>query len=144
VAGLVLVGLVVAGIAAWASSRRKKAADLAWRARARPLITEVQLAKGMLLDAASAADPGHRASVQLEVGTTVDALERLAAEAPDASARNAAGELSEALRGLSFAVEANRLVRDPSHTPTTEELVQADSSVSDRTRQLDAASSSSS
>jgi hypothetical protein len=139
VAVLTAVGLAAVGVAAWLSARRKTAAYAAWRVKASPLTTEARQAKGMLLDPASATDAGHRAAVEREVGTTLGALDRLAAEAPDAPARLAARELSEALRGLSFAVEANRLVRDPSHTPTTEELVQADASVASHTRRLDAA-----
>ena len=50
-----------------------------------------------------------------------------------------AGRTAEALRGLVFALEASRLLRDAAVTPTAEQLIEADAATRERRADVDAA-----
>ncbi len=59
--------------------------------------------------------------------------------APDPQAGTAASSLADGLRGLAFAIEADRLLRHGTSAPTGIQLAQADEARRARTVELDAA-----
>ena len=67
------------------------------------------------------------------------ALERVARSAPDPQAAGMATEAAGALRGLAFAVEADRLLRQGASAPTGVQLAQADEARRARNSELSAA-----
>ena len=66
-------------------------------------------------------------------------LERVARTAPDDTGKAAPVTVASALRGLAFAVEADRLLRRGAAAPTGAQLAQADEAKRARQTELDAA-----
>jgi hypothetical protein len=98
------------------------------------------LARDLALNTGSAPDTAERrAALQRQVDAAAGGLAAVASSAPEEAQRIAASSSADALRGLMFAFEADRLLRDGAHPPTGEQLAQADQAVQDRRAQLDAA-----
>jgi hypothetical protein len=123
----------------WISGRRKKAADQTWRAKARPLVDEAKLARNMIVDPGTATAPERPTTFESQIQGIVGQLDQAASESPSPVSGQAASSVSSAIQGLSFAVEAARLLRDPAHAVTADELQQADTAVQARAEQLDQA-----
>jgi hypothetical protein len=81
----------------------------------------------------------HWRAVRPQVEQAVDALEASSVRAPTAETTSAARNAAEALRGLIFAPEAQRILYEGTQSPTTEQLVAADASIRSRTADVDAA-----
>ncbi|HLN15419.1 MAG TPA: hypothetical protein VK277_01585 [Acidimicrobiales bacterium] len=111
----------------------------AWTARARPVLQEAVLTRSMLVQSGARDEPGQRQSVDSQVDRTVTSLTELATSAPDDASRLAAASSAEAIRGLLFALEAERLLRTGPTAPTGQQLAEADQARRTRAGQLDAA-----
>jgi hypothetical protein len=111
----------------------------AWQLKAAPALEHARSARELLVNDAGDVDTARRASVEQLVVAAADALDRLAASAPNDDDRTAVVATSDALRGLKFAVEAERVLRGAASPPTGEQLQQADQSHRDRTDDLDRA-----
>jgi hypothetical protein len=110
-----------------ANSRRRR--DSVWKESARPAYEQAVLARDLLTgEDPSTEDEVRRQSVKRQVEDAAEALTRAAQSAPDNVARDAASSSAEALRGLGYAYEADRLLRTGIRPPTADELVQADQS----------------
>jgi len=120
VAAIVLVALLL-------RSRSKGAAIETWRKRSLPALTDARLAREALLSASAVADdPELRGAVQVQVDRAATALEEAGRAAPEPGAGGSATTAAGALRGLAFAVEADRLLRHGAAAPTGVQLAQAD------------------
>jgi hypothetical protein len=136
---VVLVLAIVGVILLYRSRTRKSAAD-AWRRRAQPALTDARLAREALLSpSATADDPELRGAVAVQVDRASTALEHAGSTAPDPAAGGAATTAAGALRGLAFAIEADRLLRHGAAAPTGDQLAQADQARRDRDGELQAA-----
>lgn len=136
---LVLV-LAIVGVTLLFLSRNKKAAADAWRRRALPALTDARLAREALLSPSATADDAElRAAVVVQVERASTALEHTGITAPDPSAGGSAATAAGALRGLAFAIEADRLLRHGAGAPTGTQLAQADQARRDRDGELQGA-----
>jgi hypothetical protein len=135
----VALGLIVTAAILWIMRRRKGAADQAWRTNTRPLVAEAALARGLILDPPAPAAADRSDTVDGEIQRIVGQLDGRAREAPIPESGQAAANVSSAIQGLAYAVQAARLVRDPARVVTAEELEQADNAVTVRIQQLDEA-----
>lgn len=121
-------------------SRNKDAAMATWRRRAMPALTDARLAREALLSAsATAEDPELRGAIQVQVDKAATALEQSGQSSPEPGAGGAATTAAGALRGLAFAVEADRLLRNGAAAPTGVQLAQADEARRARDAELQAA-----
>lgn len=84
-------------------------------------------------------DSERREAVRAQIEAAAQALDGLVESAPDDASQNAASSSAGALRGLMFAVEADRLLRSRDKSPTADELAQADEAMRLRGQELDAA-----
>ena len=84
-------------------------------------------------------DPELRGAVAVQVDRASTALERAGSAAPDPAAGGAATTAAGALRGLAFAIEADRLLRHGAGAPTGVQLAQADQARRDRDAELQGA-----
>ncbi len=141
-----LIGLIVALVLAIALvilllvNRNRKSATDAWRRRTLPALTDARLAREALLSPSAIADDAElRGAVSVQVGKASDALEGAATSAPDPAAGGSATTAAGALRGLAFAIEADRLLRHGAGAPTGEQLAQADQARRDRDAELQSA-----
>lgn len=109
-----------------------------WQRSVRPAITAAELARDLVLSQTEHDDAQRRASVAAQVDDAVDGLERAAEGAPDDISRGLAERSADSLRGLAFAVEADRLMRSGGEHPTGEQLAAADQARRQRGAELDA------
>jgi hypothetical protein len=131
--------LVIVLLLMWRSRRR---AESAWRADAARTYDNAVLVRSMLDDEARPGepeDPTHRAMVHDRVEAVAASLDRLAANAPDDSGQQSAANAAESLRGVAFAREAERLLREGPTAPTGDQLATADQTRRARAGELDAA-----
>ncbi len=137
---IVLIAVLVIAIALVAillASRKKKGAESRWRRMVVPALSDAQLARESLQSAnAMSDDPELRASVEAQVERASAALERAVPGAPDPEAGSLATNAATALRGLAFAIEADRLLRHGASAPTGTQLAQADEARRARTVEL--------
>ena len=92
-----------------------------------PALSDAQLARESLLSGnAEAEDEGVRGAVAVQVERAAVALERTVASAPDPEAGSMATTAAASLRGLAFAIEADRLLRHGTSSPSGVQLAQAD------------------
>ncbi len=84
-------------------------------------------------------EPERRDAVRTQIESGAQALDELVKSAPDDASRGAASSSAAALRGLMFAVEADRLLRSREKSPTADELAQADEAKRTRVQELDVA-----
>ena len=133
---VVLIGLVVLLMV----SRSRKAALEGWRRRTRPALSDAELARDALLSPTAVSDDAElRGAVAVQVEKASTALERAGTTAPDPSAGGSATTAAGSLRGLAFAIEADRLLRHGAGAPTGEQLAQADQARRDRDTELQGA-----
>ena len=133
------IGLIIVLVRMRQSRNR---AEHAWRADAARTGDNAALARSMLDDEARPGeieDATHRATVRDRVEAVAASLDRLAATAPDDSGRQSATNAAESLRGLAFAHEAERLLREAPTPPTADQLAGADHTRRTRAGELDAA-----
>jgi hypothetical protein len=136
---LVLVIAIVL-VAILLAARKKKSAETRWRRMVVPALSDAQLARESLQSAnAMSDDPELRASVEVQVERASAALERAVPGAPDLEAGSQATNAANALRGLAFAIEADRLLRHGASAPTGTQLAQADEARRARTVELNSA-----
>jgi hypothetical protein len=132
--------LAIVLLAVLLRSRKKKAMEAAWHRAVVPALSDAQLARDAVLsDNAMSDDPGLRGQVEVQVEKAAAELERVVRSAPDPEAGNLATEAAAALRGLAFAVEADRLLRHGASAPSGVQLAQADEARRARTSDLSAA-----
>ena len=121
-------------------SRSRKAARDAWRRRALPAVSDARLAREALLSPSAVSDdPELRGAVAVQVERAATALEHAGSTAPDPAAGGSATTAAGALRGLAFAIEADRLLRHGAGAPTGVQLAQADQARRDRDAELQGA-----
>ncbi|MGH9096317.1 MAG: hypothetical protein ACRDWB_02750 [Acidimicrobiales bacterium] len=120
-------------------SRRKRIqAQSAWRRAVFPAVSDAHLARDALLSASAMSDdPELRGSVEVQVDRSARALEQAALTAPDEAAQTATNSVARSLRGLAFAVEADRLLRHGAGAPTGTQLAEADDARRSRLAELD-------
>jgi hypothetical protein len=136
---VVLVAAIVGVILLYGSRNRRTAAD-AWRRRALPALSDARLAREALLSGSAVADdPELRGAVALQVEKAAVALEHAGSSAPDPAAGGSATTAAGALRGLAFAIEADRLLRNGAGAPTGVQLAEADQARRDRDAELQGA-----
>jgi hypothetical protein len=127
IAVIVVVLLLIALVAALLVSRNRKSALDAWRRRTLPALSDAQLAREALLSPSALADDAElRGAVSVQAERAAAALEQAASTAPDPAAGGSATTAAGALRGLAFAVEADRLLHHGAAAPTGVQLAQAD------------------
>jgi flagellar basal body-associated protein FliL len=140
---IVLVVVLVVAIAlvvVLLRSRKKRSVEAGWHRVVVPALSDAQLARDAVLsDNAMSSDPGLRGAVEVQVDRAATALERVARSAPDPDASALATEAATALRGLAFAVEADRLLRQGASAPTGVQLAQADEARRSRYSELSGA-----
>ena len=130
------IGLVVLLL----SSRRKKGIEAEWHRAVVPALSDAQLARDAVLsDNAMSGDPTLRGAVEVQVEKAAVALERVARTAPDPQAAGMATEAAGSLRGLAFAVEADRLLHQGASAPTGVQLAEADEARRARNSELSGA-----
>jgi hypothetical protein len=135
----VLVIAIVA-VALLYRSRKKRAVETGWRHAAIPALGDAQLARESLVSGTAASDdPEVRGAAATQVEKAAVALEKAAGSAPGAQAASTATAAAGSLRGLAFAVEADRLLRNGSTPPTGLQLAQADEARRARTTELNTA-----
>lgn len=121
-------------------SRRRKMAEARWRRLVVPAMSDAQLARESLLsDNAMSEDVELRRAVSEQSERASTALELAALNAPDSDAQALATSAASSLRGLAFAVEADRLLRQGAVAPTGAQLAEADHAKRARTAELNAA-----
>ncbi|HEY1987959.1 MAG TPA: hypothetical protein VGG43_00690 [Acidimicrobiales bacterium] len=120
-------------------SRRKRIqTQSAWRRAVFPAVSDAHLARDALLSAnAMSDDPELRGSVEVQVDRSARALEQAALTAPDEATQSATNSVARSLRGLAFAVEADRLLRHGAGAPTGTQLAEADDARRSRLAELD-------
>jgi hypothetical protein len=137
---IVVLVLAIALVAILLAARKKKGAETRWRRAVVPALSDAQLARESLQSAnAMSDDPELRASVEAQVERASAALERAVPGAPDPEAGSLATNAATALRGLAFAIEADRLLRHGASAPTGTQLAQADEARRARTVELNSA-----
>ena len=127
-----LIGLLVA------SSRRRRA-NRAWVPTARTALDGAVAARDLLRAEPADADAATHESIRLRVGEAAAMLDRVSTSAPDQEGRTASHDTAEELRGLLFAIEAQRLLPTGRLPPTAEQLAQADLQRRTRESELEAA-----
>jgi hypothetical protein len=130
------IGLVVLLLAA----RKRRGVEEAWRRAVVPALSDAQLARATLLsDNAVSDDAEVRGAVAIQVERAAMALDHTERSAPDPEAGAMATTASGALRGLAFAIEADRLLRHGTAAPTGMQLAQADEARRARSAELTSA-----
>ena len=125
VAALLIVGVI---LAVRQRSRRAQVVG-AWQADATAAVQQARLARTMLEQEPAAGQPfdqGQLNAVRQRVDEASAALDRVAVAAPDDDARMRTNNVGQALRGLDFAHEAERLLRAAPQAPTGQQLADAD------------------
>ena len=136
---LIILALVIAIVlVVLLLQRRKQGAALTkWQETTRPAVRDAQIARDNVLSGnALSADAELRTSVSLQVDKASRVLESAAAQAPDPELADVSRAVATNLRGLAFAIEAERLLRQGAVPPTGEQLAQADEARRSRTAEL--------
>jgi hypothetical protein len=119
------------------AARRRRGAEAAWRRAVVPALSDAQLARASLLsDNAVSGDSEVRSAVAVQAERAALALDHTVPTAPDPEAGQMAATAAGALRGLAFAVEADRLLRHGTAAPTGMQLAEADEARRARTGEL--------
>jgi hypothetical protein len=141
--GIVVAALVIALVILAVRQRSRRARVVgAWQADATAALQQARLARDMLQQepaAGQAVDQGQLDAVRQRVDQAATALEGVASSAPDDDARLRAHDTAQALRGLDFAHEAERLLRTAPQAPTAQQLADADQVRRSRAADLDRA-----
>jgi len=137
---VVVLVLAIVGVILLLVSRNRKSALDAWRRRALPALSDARLAREALLSPSAVADDAElRGAVAVQVDRAATALDHAGSTAPDPAAGGSATTAAGALRGLAFAIEADRLLRHGAAAPTGVQLAQADQARRDRDAELSGA-----
>jgi hypothetical protein len=121
----------------WRNRRRSRER---WRNETANALDATHLAMNLLpTSGVNIPDIVHWQSVRDRVEQAARSLDHSAAIAPDDEGRDAARRAAEALRGLVFALEADRLLRDGAQPPTPEQLADADLTTRTRRTELQVA-----
>ncbi len=140
IALIVVLVIAIVVVVLLLRSRRRKSAEEAWRRAVVPALSDAQLARDSLLSGnATSADPELRGAVTAQAERAAVALDGAASSAPDPQAASAATSVAAALRGLAFAVEADRLLRQGTSAPSGVQLAEADEAKRARNAELSAA-----
>ena len=140
IAVIVVVLLLIALVVVLMVARNRRSALDAWRRRALPALSDARLAREALLGPNAMSDDGElRGAVSVQAERAAVALDQAAATSPDPAAGGSATTAAGALRGLAFAVEADRLLRHGAAAPTGVQLAQADEARRDRDAELQGA-----
>lgn len=133
---VLLIGLVILLMVL----RKKKSALDAWRRRTLPALSDAKLAREALLSPTAVSDDAElRGAVAVQVDKASLALEQAGSTAPDPAAGGSATTAAGSLRGMAFAIEADRLLRHGAGAPTGAQLAQADQARRDRDAELQGA-----
>jgi hypothetical protein len=137
IALVVVLVLLIALVVFVMVARNRKSALAAWRRRALPAMSDAKLAREALLSPSAVSDDAElRGAVAVQVDRASTALERVGSTSPDPAAGGSATTAAGALRGLAFAIEADRLLRHGAAAPTGVQLAQADEARRDRDAEL--------
>ncbi len=140
IALIVVLVIAIVVIALLMRARNRRGAEAEWRRAVVPALSDAQLARESLLSGNGASeDPEVRGAVAVQVERAAAALDGAARKAPDAEAGSTTTSAARALRGLAFAVEADRLLRHGTAAPTGVQLAQADQARRDRGSELSTA-----
>jgi hypothetical protein len=121
-------------------SRRRRGIESEWHRSVVPALSDAQLARASLMSGnAESDDPQVRGAVEVQVERAATALERTVPGAPDPQAGGLATSAAESLRGLAFAIEADRLLRHGTSAPSGVQLAQADEARRARAAELNTA-----
>lgn len=138
---LIVVLVIAIGVVAlllW--SRKRGAVETQWRRAVIPALSDAQLARQSLLSGnAGSEDEEVRGAVAFQVERAAVALDRTVPSAPDPEAGSLAAAAAASLRGLAFAIEADRLLRHGTSAPSGVQLAQADDARRARGTELQAA-----
>jgi hypothetical protein len=141
-----LIGVIVALVAAIVlvamilRSRRKRSIEADWHRAVVPALSDAQLARQSLLSGNAVSDDAQlRGAVEVQVEKAAAALEHAVSTAPDPPAGAMATSAASALRGLAFAIEADRLLRHGTSAPSGQQLAQADEARRARNTELSTA-----
>jgi len=140
IALIVVLAVAIVALALVLRARKKRGVEAAWHRAVVPALSDAQLARVSLLSGnAESEDPQVRGAVAVQVEKAAVALERTVASAPDPDAGAMATTVAGALRGLAFAIEADRLLRQGTSPPSGLQLAQADDARRARTNELNTA-----
>ena len=135
---MLVVAVILVAVLFRRRTRRQAAND--WRGTVLPAIVDARLARESLLSGNAASDnPELRGSVDTQVDRAARALEHATRYAPNEQARNATDAVAGSLRGLAFAIEADRLLRQGAASPSGMQLAEADEARRSRLSELDTA-----
>jgi hypothetical protein len=133
VAAIVLVALLL-------RSRKKRGLEEDWHRAVVPALSDAQLARQSLLSGNAVSDDAQlRGAVEVQVEKAASALEHTVSAAPDPQAAALATSAATALRGLAFAIEADRLLHHGASPPSGLQLAQADEARRARNTELSTA-----
>jgi hypothetical protein len=141
-----LIGVIVALVAAIVlvalllRSRKKRGIEDDWHRAVVPALSDAQLARQSLLSGNAVSDDAQlRGAVDVQVEKAASALEHTVSAAPDPQAGALANSVATALRGLAFAIEADRLLHHGASPPSGLQLAQADEARRARNTELSTA-----
>jgi hypothetical protein len=136
----VVLVLAIALVVLLLAARRRRGVEAAWRKAVVPALSDAQLARASLLSGNAVSDDAEvRGAVAVQVERAAVALEHTVASAPDTEAGGMATTAASALRGLAFAIEADRLLRQGTAPPSGMQLAQADEARRARSSELTSA-----
>jgi|SRR5664280_934156 len=135
---MLVVAVILVAVLFRRRTRRQAAND--WRGTVLPAIVDARLARESLLSGSATSDnPELRGSVDIQVDRAARALEHATRYAPNEQAQNATDAVAGSLRGLAFAIEADRLLRQGAASPSGMQLAEADEARRSRLSELDTA-----
>jgi hypothetical protein len=124
---IVVLVLAILAVILLLMSRKRKGIEAAWRRTVVPALSDAGLARESLLSGnAMSDDPELRGAVGVQVERAATALDHAVSTAPDEDAGALASSAAVSLRGLAFAIEADRLLRHGTAAPSGAQLAQAD------------------
>ena len=140
IGAILLVVAIIAVVLALISARNRRRAEQEWQPIASAAMSEALLARdAVLAESVVPDDPSRLLAVRRQVDGATETLQRAVETAPDDVARRAATATADALRGLAFAIESERLLHDRTVAPTGEQLAQADEARRARSADLESA-----
>jgi hypothetical protein len=120
--------------------RRARTRQATWRRAVVPALSDARLARDALLSGnAESDDERLRADAGLQIERAATALEATVDRAADPEDAEAVRSVASSLRGLAFAIEADRLLRHGANAPSGAQLAEADVARRDRGTELDRA-----
>lgn len=135
---LAVLGALVGTVLVFLAGRRRQQAAEAWVPTARAAFEGAILARDLLVAQPTGGDEAlPRARAQAEDAAL--ALDRVSSNAPQDDERASAANAAAGLRGLSFAIEAENLMRSTPTPPSADQLAEADVVRRRRSGELDAA-----